>query len=75
MKDEKVLAQLNDVKFSEEVAVLEKFDETFRVSPERVAYGEQFVRYCLEQGAIETLLVSDRLVRGKTAEIRRRIVK
>lgn len=75
LKDEKVLNQLNNTKFAEEVAMLEKFEETFRVAPERVAYGEKFVTYCLEQGAIETLLISDKLIRGKAAETRRRIVR
>lgn len=74
LKDEKVLSQLNDAQFAEEVAILSKFEETFRLTPDRVAYGEKFVTYCLEQGAIETLLISDKLIRGKTADIRRRIV-
>lgn len=69
-----MLSQLNDAQFAEEVAILSKFEETFRLTPDRVAYGVKFVTYCLEQGAIETLLISDKLIRGKTADIRRRIV-
>lgn len=70
-----MLSQLNDVKFAEEVAVLKEFEETFRITPDKIAYGEKYVTYCLEQGAIDTLLVSDKLIRGKSAEIRKRIVE
>lgn len=69
-----MLAQLNDTRFTEEVAVLKKFEETFRLTPDKVAYGEKFVTYCLEQGAVETLLMSDKLIRGKTVEVRKRMV-
>ena len=65
---------MNDTKFAEEVTVLARFDEIFRTSPDRIAYGQKFVTYCLEQGGIDTLLVSDKLIRGKSAEIRRQIV-
>lgn len=85
LKDEKVMSKLNDVKFAEEVrmritlslqiAVLEKFSEVFRENPDRVSYGEKSVTYCIEQGAVETLLISDLLIRGKSAEVRRRIVQ
>ena len=46
----------------------------FRENPDRVSYGEKSVTYCIEQGAVETLLISDLLIRGKSAEVRRRIV-
>ena len=72
--DEKVLKLVNDTKFAEEVSVLARFDETFRTSPDRIAYGQKFVTYCLEQGGIDTLLVSDKLIRGKSVENRRQIV-
>lgn len=74
LKDEKVMSKLNDVKFAEEIAVLEKFSEVFRENPDRVSYGEKSVTYCIEQGAVETLLISDLLIRGKSAEVRRRII-
>ena len=54
--------------------MLEKFSEVFRENPDRVSYGEKSVTYCIEQGAVETLLISDLLIRGKSAEVRRRIV-
>ena len=75
MKDEKVRERLNDTKFAEEVAVLNRFSEMFRTAPNRVAYGEKSVAYCLEQGAIDVLLVSDKLIRGKTADMRKRIIQ
>ena len=43
-----MLSQLNDVKFAEEVAVLKEFEETFRITPDKIAYGEKYVTYCLE---------------------------
>ena len=75
LKDEKVRERLNDTKFAEEVAVLNRFSEMFRTAPNRVAYGEKSVAYCLEQGAIDVLLVSDKLIRGKTADMRKKIIQ
>lgn len=75
LKDEKVRERLNDTKFAEEVAVLNRFSEMFRTAPNRVTYGEKSIAYCLEQGAIDVLLVSDKLIRGKTADMRKRIIQ
>ena len=75
LKDKKVRDRLNDTKFAEEVAVLNRFTEMFRTAPSRVAYGEKSINYCLEQGAIDVLLVSDKLLRGKTAAMRKRIIQ
>lgn len=68
------MEKINDTKFAEEMSVLDRFRDTFRTYPDRVAYGEKSVLYCLEQGAIDVLLVSDKLIRGKTAEMRKRII-
>ena len=85
LRDEKVMSKLNDAKFAEEVflsllshsqiAVLEEFKGRFRTDPDYVSYGEKSVTNCIEQGAVETLLVSDLLIRGKAAPIRKRIVE
>ena len=75
LKDEKVREKLNDTKFAEEMAVLNRFSDMFRTTPDRVAYGEKSVVYCLEQGAIDVLLVSDKLIRGKSPERRMKIIQ
>lgn len=75
LKDEKVREKLNDTKFAEEMAVLNRFSDMFRTTPDRVAYGEKSVVYCLEQGAIDVLLVSDKLIRGKSPEMRMKIIQ
>lgn len=54
--------------------MLEQFGETFRLTPDKVAYGEKSVEYCIQQGAVDVLLLSDKMIRGKSAEARRRIV-
>ena len=55
--------------------MLEQFGQTFRLSPDKVAYGEKSVDYCIQQGAVDILLLSDKMIRGKSAEARRRIVE
>lgn len=55
--------------------MLEKFGCTFRLFPDKVAYGEKSVEYCIQQGAVEILLLSDKMIRGKSAEARRHIVR
>ena len=46
----------------------------FRTNPDRVSYGEKSVTHCIHLGAVEVLLISDKLIRGKAADVRRRIV-
>ena len=54
--------------------MLEQFGETFRLTPDKVAYGEKSVEYCIQQGAVDVLLLSAERIRGKSVEARRRIV-
>ena len=44
--------------------MLEQFGETFRLTPDKVAYGEKSVEYCIQQGAVDVLLLSDKMIRG-----------
>ena len=55
--------------------MLEQFGNTFRLSPDKVAYGEKSVDYCIQQGAVDVLLLSDKMIRGKSADARKRIVR
>ena len=55
--------------------MLEQFGNTFRLSPDKVAYGEKSVDYCIQQGAVAILLLSDKMIRGKSANARKRVVR
>lgn len=50
---------------------LDKFFEALAVDPDKVCYGKKSVDYAMENHAVETLLVSDKLFRAKNIATRR----
>jgi protein pelota len=58
----------------EEAVSLDKFFEALAVNPNAVCYGKKSCDYALENNAIETLLVSDKLFRAKNVATRQSYV-
>ena len=50
---------------------LDKFFEALALNPDKVCYGKRSVDYAMENNAVETLLVSDKLFRAKNVSTRR----
>ena len=58
-----VQAQLSDTKYAMEVKSLEKFYRMMSSDPSRAFYGYAHVVKAAEQGAVETLMLTDALFR------------
>jgi protein pelota len=57
--DEGVRSQLLETKVARDVAVLDKFMRMLDTDADRAQYGAAHVRHACDQGAVETLLISD----------------
>lgn len=62
---------MKDVKCMQEGTYLDKFFETLSSDQNRCCYGQKSVQYALDNQAIETLLVSDKLFRSKNTTSRK----
>lgn len=51
---------------------MQRLEDMLRSDPDRACYGPQVVKYAAEQGAIDTLLLSDSLFRVQDADFRHR---
>lgn len=58
-----------------ETATLDKFFETLAMCESKCTYGPKSVEVALNEDAIETMLVSDKLFRSKNLELRKFYVK
>lgn len=58
-----------------ETAILDKFFENLAINEHKVTYGPKSVEYAIDQLAVDTLLISDRLFRAKNIEQRKFYVK
>jgi protein pelota len=54
---------------------LDKFFEALAVDPDKVCYGKRSVDFAMQNNAIETLLVSDKLFRAKNLSTRKLYVQ
>ena len=72
LSDAEVMAMVSDTKASKEVAYLEKFHRMMAQDTGRAFYGPIQVEGAAEQGAIDTLMVTDKLIRSAHSEERRR---
>ncbi len=66
--------RIKDLAVFEESISLDKFFEALAIDPDKVCYGKRSVDYALENNAVDTLLVSDKLFRAKNVLIRRSYV-
>ena len=67
--------RIKDLAVFEEAVSLDKFFEALAVDPDKVCYGKRSVDYAMENHAVETLLVSDKLFRAKNVATRRLYVQ
>lgn len=67
--------RLKDTKAAGEVRILRQFHDMMQRDPDRAVYGPAHVRFALEMGAIEHLLVTDSLFRAVEVEKRKRYVE
>ena len=58
-----------------ETVALERFFKEVIVCQDKVTYGPKSVALALEQSAVETLLISDKLFRSKNTKLREHYVK
>lgn len=75
LSDPKVAAKLSDTKAAGEVAALNRFFEMLVTDPERAQYGWKHVRVGADRGAVDTLLLSDALLRSRDPVVRRTYVR
>lgn len=74
LSDEQVVKRLSDTKAAGEVKALNDFYTMLNNEPSRAFYGPKHVIKANEQGAVETLLVTDELFRSSDIQTRRRYV-
>jgi len=75
LQDPAVQARLSDTKAAEEIRALDAFKKTLASDPLRACYGPKHVAMAVEQQAVETLLISDRLFRARDPAERRKYVQ
>ncbi|CAD8167768.1 unnamed protein product [Paramecium octaurelia] len=75
LQDQQVQQRLENTKAMQEVMILEKFFEQLRLDITKVAYGKKDVEFAHSLGAIQTLLISDKVARAKDPKVRRQWLK
>lgn len=71
LSKKEVLAKIKEVSAMEQITTLELFHDTMRKNPNQAVYALKYVEYCLDEGAVKTLLVSDTLFRADDIKTRR----
>lgn len=74
LADPLVMNKLSDTKAAGEVRALENFFELLQTEPDRAFYGKDHVERACQAQAIDTLLVSDKILRPADLAERKRIV-
>jgi protein pelota len=73
-QDPTVIAQLADTKMAKEVEILNKFMRMMDTNPDQAQYGYLHVFMANEQGAVDSLLVTDELFRSSDIATRKQYV-
>ena len=63
--------KINQMSCASETLVLDKFFETLAMAEDKCTYGPKSVLMALNEMAIETLLISDKLFRNKNVDTRK----
>ncbi|KAM9968223.1 hypothetical protein ACTFIW_002659 [Dictyostelium discoideum] len=74
LSDQAIVQQLSNTKAASEVKILNDFYDMLKKDPNRAFYGYEHVKKANERLAIETLLVTDELFRGKDVKTRKKYV-
>jgi len=75
LKSPNLQSKLADTAALKEVEALELFFKMLHVDPDRAYYSYNHVKYALEQGAVETLMITDSLFRSNEISTRKKYVK
>ncbi|CAD8133681.1 unnamed protein product [Paramecium pentaurelia] len=75
LQDQQVQQRLENTKAMQEVMILEKFFQQLRIDITKVAYGKKDIEFAHSLGAIQTLLISDKVARAKDPKVRRQWLK
>lgn len=67
-------SRLSNTKAVGEVQILSKFNEMLKNDADRAVYGPSHVKFSAEMGAIEHLLVTEKLFRAPDVELRKKYV-
>ena len=74
LEDQSIQDRIKHHACSLENQILDKFFETMNLDPNRCCYGFKSVEYAFEQGAIEHLLISDKMYRSFDPVVRDKYV-
>lgn len=74
LQNRQVQDRIKDLAVFEEAVSLDKFFEALAVNPNVVCYGKKSCDYAMENNAVQTLLVSDKLFRAKNVATRQSYV-
>lgn len=75
LTDPTVQARLADTRASRQIQLIGEFFKTMNVDPHRAVYGIKAVELARDEGAVETLLVSDKLFRSMDLVRRKQYVE
>lgn len=67
-------ARLSDTKAAGEVQIMNSFHDMLKKDPDRAVYGPAHVKYAAEMGAIDILMVTDKLFRAQDLPLRKKYV-
>jgi protein pelota len=74
LKDPSVQSLIKEIQASEEVTLLNRFYEVLNSDPLRAVYGYREVLFALENGAVDTLMVTNALFRSTDLNTRKKYV-
>jgi len=75
LEDQSIARLIEDTKAVEESKVLNKFFDMLNTDEDKALYGIKHVETAIQNGAIETLLISDSLFRSDDIQLRRKYSK
>ncbi|KAJ3200058.1 hypothetical protein HK099_002829, partial [Clydaea vesicula] len=74
LQEPTIQSKLSDTKFAIEVKTLDKFYSTLNAEPSKAFYGYKHCWAAAEQGAVETLMITDALFRAQNVATRRQYI-
>jgi len=75
LNEQSIRNQLSETKYSMEIKALQRFYDMLNKDTGRAFYGIKSIMSACENGAIETLLLSDKLFRSDDIETRKKYIK
>ncbi len=75
LMNKEVQSRISGSEAISEAKLLEEFNEMLRKNPERAAYGKRWIERAIEQHAVATLLISDKVLKTRSYGERDRYVR